>query len=104
MIRDETPNHDRAERSGSVVRPAIPGRSVKRPVHRGIKEQIRHALEQLSLAGPEGATPADLGITATLLERLITRRMAERLPPLVRGASYRYRISEKGTTSLITRE
>jgi hypothetical protein len=74
---------------------------VKRPVHRGIKEQIRHALEQLSLAGPEGATPADLGITATLLERLITLRLAERLAPLYRGASYRYRISEKGSMSLI---
>jgi hypothetical protein len=73
---------------------------VKRPVRRGIKEQTRFVLERLSGAGIDGATPAVLGITATVLERLITLGMAERLAPLRRGASYRYRISEKGTESL----
>ena len=58
-------------------------------------------MEQLSGAGANGATPTVLGITATLLERLITLGLAECLPPLSRGASYRYRISEKGSMSLI---
>jgi hypothetical protein len=64
-------------------------------------ERTRLTLARLSRAGSEGATPADLGISATLLEQLIFRRLAERIAPLAPGASYRYRISEKGATSLI---
>jgi hypothetical protein len=70
----------------------------------GFSERTRRSLGQLSGAGSEGATPADLGISATLLEQLIYRRLAERLPPLSPGASYRYRISEKGATFLIPRD
>jgi hypothetical protein len=35
---------------------------------------------------------------------MVSRRPAERLPPLAPGGSYRYRISENGTTFLIPRE
>jgi hypothetical protein len=41
-----------------------------------------------------------VGIDATLLERLVNRRLADRLPPLARGASYRYRTNENGATLL----
>jgi len=66
--------------------------------------QTRHTLERLSQVGSDGATPAVLGINAILLERMVSRRLADRLPPLAPGASYSYRISEKGTTRLIPRE
>jgi hypothetical protein len=45
-----------------------------------------------------------LGIDAILLQRMVYRRLADRLPPLAPSASYSYRISEKGATFLILRE
>jgi hypothetical protein len=41
-----------------------------------------------------------LGIEAILLERMVNRRLADRLPPLAPGASYRYRINENGAAFL----
>ena len=49
-------------------------------------------------------TPAVLDIQATLLERLVSLKLAERLLPLAPGASYRYRISDKGTRLLNSSE
>jgi hypothetical protein len=73
-------------------------------VQRSVHIQNRQTLERLSQIGSEGATPAVLGIDAILLERMVNRRLADRLPPRAPGASYRYRISEKGATFLIPRE
>jgi hypothetical protein len=73
-------------------------------VQRAVHVQNRQILELLSQVGSEGATPAVLGIDAILLERMVLRRLADRLPPLAVGASYSYRISEKGATFLIPRE
>jgi hypothetical protein len=70
----------------------------------GYRERTRSILEQLSRAGPEGDTPALLGIDPILLERMVSRRLADRLLPLAPGASYSYRISEKGATFLVPRE
>jgi hypothetical protein len=70
---------------------------------RGINRQNRRTLELLSRVGSEGATPAVLGIAATLLEQMVYRRLAERLMPLAPGGSYRYRIIENGTTFLSPR-
>ena len=67
---------------------------------RAINRQNRRTLELLSRVGSEGATPAVPGIDAILLELLTFRGLAVRLPPLARGASYRYRISENGTAFL----
>jgi hypothetical protein len=72
-------------------------------VQSAIHLQSRRTLERLSRVGSEGATPAVLGIDATLLERMVTRRLADRLRPLARGVSYRYRISENGTAFLFPR-
>jgi hypothetical protein len=72
-------------------------------VQSAIHLRNRRTLELLSRVGSEGATPAVLGITATLLELMVTRRLAERLTPLAPGASYRYRISENGTAFLLPR-
>jgi hypothetical protein len=47
-----------------------------------------------------GGTPAVLEIQATVLERLVSLKLVERLPPVAPGASYRYRISDKGTRFL----
>jgi hypothetical protein len=69
-----------------------------------LRERNRHLLERLSQTGSEGAIPTILGIDATLLEQLVYRGLAKRLPPLAPGASYRYRISENGTTFLNSRE
>jgi hypothetical protein len=69
-----------------------------------INKLNRRLLDQLSQGSSEGAIPAILGIDATLLEQLVYRRLAKRLPPLAPGASYRYRISEKGTRFLNSRE
>ena len=49
-------------------------------------------------------TPAVLDIQATLLERLVSLKLAGRLPPSAPGASYRYRISDKGTRLLNSSE
>jgi hypothetical protein len=73
-------------------------------VRRAIHIQNRRTLERLSQVGSEGAMPADLEISATLLERMVSRRLADRLPPLAPGGSYRYRISENGTAFLPPRE
>ena len=66
----------------------------------GVNKHNRQILEKLSREGSAGGTPAVLGIHATLLERLVSLGLAERLPPFAPGASYRYRISDKGTRFL----
>jgi hypothetical protein len=63
----------------------------------GVNKHNRQILEKLSREGSAGVTPAVLGIHATLLERLVFMGLVERLPPRAPGASYRYRISDKGT-------
>jgi len=77
---------------------------LRRDTPGGLREQTQRTLEQLSRSGREGATPDVLGITATQLERLVFRRLVDRLPPRSPGASYRYRISEQGALFLIPRE
>jgi hypothetical protein len=70
-------------------------------VQRAIHIQNRQNLERLSQVGSEGATPAMLGIDAILLERMVSRRWADRLPPPAPGESYSYRITEEGIRLLI---
>ena len=82
----------------------VPNPSDSPIVQRAIHIQNRQILELLSQVGSEGATPAVLGIDAILLERMVNRRLADRLPPPGPGASYSYRISDKGATFLIPRE
>jgi len=66
----------------------------------GPNKHNRQNLEKLSREGSAGGTPAVLGIQATLLERLVSLKLAGRLPPSAPGASYRYRISEAGVRFL----
>jgi hypothetical protein len=70
----------------------------------GVNKHNHQILERLSREDPAGGTPAVLGIDATLLEPLVFRRLAERLPPLAPGASYRYQISAAGARFLKARE
>ena len=69
-----------------------------------VNKHNRQNLEKLSREGSAGGTPAVLGVQATLLERLVSLKLAERLPPVAPGASYRYRISDKGTRLLNSSE